>query len=167
MKIGIAQTKSVKGDINENIAQHKKWITLAIDHQVNSIFFPELSLTGYEPTLAKALAANVADKAFDDFQEISTANNITIAVGMPTNTTAGIHISMLIFQPNGVRQTYSKQQLHADELPYFIAGHKQLILTVAHCKIAPAICFESLQTNHASQAAKLGAAYYVASVAKS
>gem|GEM_PF-5279637 len=40
-------------------------------------------------------------------------------------------ISIVIFQPNQARQTYSKQQLHADELPYFVNGQQHVILTIA------------------------------------
>lgn len=74
---------------------------------------------------------------------------------------------MIIFQPDKPRQTYSKQQLHSDEFPYFISGNSQTILTVDNLKIAPAICYESLQTNHSENAKRLGTEIYVASVAKS
>lgn len=74
---------------------------------------------------------------------------------------------MLIFIPGCQRLEYSKQQLHDDELPYFINGIKQIILVVAHKKIAPAICYESLQPGHSENAYQLGAEIYIASVAKS
>ena len=74
---------------------------------------------------------------------------------------------MLIFQPDSPRQTYSKQQLHSDEFPYFVSGDNQIILTIKNNKIAPAICYESLQTSHSDKANQLGADIYVASVAKS
>ena len=167
MKISVAQTRPIKGDISANVKTHKKLIELAILNNADTIFFPELSLTRYEPELAKELATNQDDSIFDDFQEISNNNNITIGLGMPTKTNSRIQISMIIFQPNRPRQTYSKQQLHADELPYFINGQKQIILTVGNKKIAPAICFESLQSDHSANANKLGAEIYLASVAKS
>lgn len=167
MKIAVAQTRPIKGDISANIDTHKKLIDLAIFYKADTIFFPELSVTGYEPKLAKNLATNQDDKEFDDFQEISNKNKITIGLGMPTKTNSGIKISMIIFQPYALRQTYSKQQLHSDEFPYFVSGEKQIILTVHNKKIAPAICYESLQTDHSENVNKLGAEIYVASVAKS
>lgn len=51
-------------------------------------------------------------------------------------------------------------------MPYFEGGDKQLILSLADNKIAPAICYESLQENHVENAHKLGANIYLASVAK-
>lgn len=167
MKISIAQTKSITGNIFENIETHKKLIHLAITYKADAIFFPELSLTGYEPGLAKDLATNQDHSKFDDFQTISDTSKITIGIGVPTKTHSGIQISMIIFQPDRPRQTYSKQQLHADELPYFVNGEKQIILTVNNTNIAPAICYESLQIDHSENASKLGAEIYVASVAKS
>lgn len=167
MKIAVAQTRPIKGDISANIETHKKLIDLAISHKADAIFFPELSVTGYEPELVKELATKQEDKEFDDFQEISNINKITIGLGMPTREVSGIKISMIIFQPNTSRQTYSKQQLHSDEFPFFVKGEKQIILTVDNKKIAPAICYESLQTNHSENANKLGAEIYLASVAKS
>jgi predicted amidohydrolase len=167
MKIAIAQISPVKGDIPANIAAHKKWIDLAILHKADLIFFPELSVTGYEPELANILATSETEERFDDFQDICDKSNITIGLGMPTRTLSGVSISMLIFQAQTPGQIYSKQFLHPDELPYFVSGDKQLILTVGNKKIAPAICYESLQTYHAEHAVKLGAEIYMASVAKS
>ena len=167
MKIAVAQTRPNKGDISTNIATHKKLIELAIYYKADTIFFPELSITGYEPELAKDLATNQDDKVFDDFQKISNEKKITIGLGMPTITNSGIRISMIIFQPDTPRQTYSKQQLHSDEFPFFVNGEKQIILTVDNKQIAPAICYESLQITHSDNANKLGAEIYIASVAKS
>jgi predicted amidohydrolase len=167
MKIAIAQTRSIKGNISANIEAHIKIINLAISYNADAIFFPELSITGYEPQLAKKLATNQDDTKFDAFQEISNKNKITIGLGIPTKSHLGIQISMVFFQPNIARQTYSKQQLHSDEFPYFVNGDKQIILTVGNKKIAPAICYESLQIDYLENANKLGADMYVASVAKS
>lgn len=167
MKIAVTQIRPIKGNISANIETHKKMVELSISHNANTIFFPELSVTGYEPELAKELATNQDDKIFDDFQEISNKNKIIIGLGMPTKASLGIKISMIIFQPDIPRQTYSKQQLHSDEFPYFVEGEQQTILTVDNKKIAPAICYESLQADHSDNAMKLGAEIYVASVAKS
>ena len=167
MKISVAQLRPAKGDISANIEKHKVLVKLAVSLRVSSVFFPELSITGYEPEIAKDLATNQEDKIFDSFQEISDTDQITIGLGMPIKTDAGIQIGMIVFQPNARRQTYSKQQLHADEFPYFVNGEKQIILNVENNRIAPAICYESLQNDHAENAGKLGAEIYLASVAKS
>lgn len=166
MKICVAQTKPITGNIAANIEAHKKFIELALTLNAAAIFFPELSLTGYEPELAKKLATHQNDPRLDIFQEISDINNIVIGVGLPTVIEIQVRISMIIFEPNIPRQTYSKQILHPDEFPYFQNGVEQVIIKLAAWNIAPAICYESLQPTHAKSACKLGANVYLASVAK-
>jgi len=92
--------------------------------------------------------------------------NIIIGIGAPLKSETGITISMIIFQPHMPRQTYAKQYLHADEYPYFVSGQEQLILRRDNHTIAPAICYELSVPEHSSNAFKLGAAIYIASVAK-
>lgn len=166
MKICIAQTEPIKGNVAANIEAHKKFIELALALNAEAIFFPELSLTGYEPELAKKLATNHNDNRLDIFQQICDNNQIIIGLGLPTATESKIRISMIIFEPNNPRQTYSKQQLHSDEFPYFEYGIGQIIIKTKDKNIAPAICFESLQPTHSENAFKLGADVYLASVAK-
>jgi predicted amidohydrolase len=166
MKICIAQIKPFKGDIQKNINAHLRFINVAVSYGATLIVFPELSLTGYEPELAKELATTQEDKKLDEFQKISDMDQISICLGIPTKTDSGILISMIIFQPHAPRQTYSKQHLHPDEGPYFVCGARPLILTLEDKKIAPAICYESLLPAHSEHAHKNGAEFYIASVAK-
>lgn len=166
MKICIAQTKPIKGNVSANIEAHKKFIWLALTLNAEAVFFPELSLTGYEPELAKKLATNQNDNRLDIFHQICDNNQIIIGLGLPTVSESQIRISMVIFEPNKPRQTYSKQQLHSDEFPYFENGVEQVIIKSNDKNIAPAICYESLQPTHSENAFKLGADIYLASVAK-
>ncbi len=167
MRICLAQIKPKKGNISANIDLHKRFIDIALTYNVDAIFFPELSLTSYEPKLAHELASNHTDKRLDIFQQISNNTKIIIGLGLPTLVDSKIRISMIIFEPNKQIQTYSKQQLHSDELPYFENGVGQVLINVNNTSIAPAICYESLQEEHAEIAFKLGANIYLASVAKS
>lgn len=168
MNICIAQIQSERGNIQSNIECHKQWIARVITNNADFIFFPELSLTSYEPTLAHTLATAQNDPRLDDFQQLSNLHNIGIGIGMPTRSpSGGIRISMVLFQANKARQTYSKQYLHSDELPYFEQGQEQIVVNIHDNSIAPAICYESLQEEHVEKAVALGATLYAASVAKS
>lgn len=167
MKLCVAQFQSKKGDIAYNIAKHISFINSAVTQSANAIFFPELSITGYEPSLAHELATNENDNRFDVFQKISDDSQIVIGIGCPTKHQDGNHISMIIFQPNQSRQTYSKQYLHSDELPYFTNGHSQTFIHFDNQIITPAICYESLLIEHAQNAHNQHTTIYVASVAKS
>ena len=167
MKICIAQTISEKGEVSKNIKNHITLIENAIDAAADLIVFPELSITGYVPTLATLLATTKDDTPFDHFQEKSNQNNITIGIGVPLISNNGITISMLFFQPNKERLIYSKQLLHTDELPYFVKGNEYLNLSIKNKTIAFGICYETLQTSHFKNSVNDKTDVYIASVAKS
>ncbi len=166
MEIALAQLQPIKGDISFNTENHLSLIRRAVDEaKPDAIFFPELSLTGYEPSLAHQLRIEVEDSRLQVFQEYSDKYQLAIVVGAPTTLGADTQISSIIFQPNSERIKYAKQFLHEDEKPYFIEGEKQEIIEVQGFKIAPAICYESLQAQHLDYALQQGAEVYVASVA--
>jgi predicted amidohydrolase len=167
MKICVAQTKPIKGDVQSNIDNHKKIIDLAISNRADMIIFPELSITGYEPELAEELATHQDDNRFDNFQKIADGNQVTIAIGVPTKSSEGICISMVIFQPHQPRLTYSKEYIHADEEAFFVAGKNSMGLIGNESNLAIAICYELSVPQHSLNAFKSGAKIYVASVAKS
>jgi predicted amidohydrolase len=154
----------VKGDIAANIERHKELIALA--RGVDVVFFPELSLTGYEPTLAKELAIDADDRRLDTFQAISDSCAVTLGVGAPTRSVSGARITMFLFQPHKPRLIYSKCYLHPDEEPFFIRGQQIITLELGRAVIAPAICYEVSVLEHAENAARRGASIYMASVAK-
>jgi predicted amidohydrolase len=166
MKICVAQTRPISGDIQRNIDNHKKLIDLAVANGADIIIFPELSLTGYEPKLAKALATHQDDRRFDDFQIISDTRQVTIGVGVPIIHHRGICISLVLFQPHQARQIYSKTYLHPDEEEFFVSGQGITGLQINQTNLALAICYELSVLDHAEQAFKRGAEIYIASVAK-
>jgi len=163
MRICVAQSRSVKGNIKINIKKHLRLIKYALFEKVDIIIFPELSLTNYEPQIAKDFVSDQWGSKLSEVQKISDTDNILIGVGIPTKSNRGLHISMLIIQPDKPQLTYSKQILHSDEYPYFVSGKEQIILEVQNVKLSPAICYESLQEDHLKNALKLGAEIYIAS----
>lgn len=166
MKICLAQTSPVKGNIEANIEGHLKWISQATSQKVDLIIFPELSLTGYEPALAKELAVDLTDNRLDCFQVISDIHNIIIGVGAPLKAKNGIYISLILFQPKQARTSYSKQYLHADEEHFFVCGPSASGILNTEPIIALAICYEISIPAHAEGASQYGANIYIASVAK-
>ncbi|WP_210489245.1 carbon-nitrogen hydrolase family protein [Rufibacter aurantiacus] len=167
MRICVVQTKPVKGDIQRNIDQHLRLIAQILPSRPDIIIFPELSITGYEPGLAQHLATLPEDPRFDIFQHTSDTANVTIGIGVPNKTEAGICISLVFFQPHQPRQTYSKKYLHADEEPFFVGGQNNISFLSQNPKVALAICYEVFVPEHAQDASRNGAEIYLASVAKS
>jgi predicted amidohydrolase len=167
MHIALAQTRPTAGDVATNIRDHIRLVEYAINHQAEYIFFPELSVTGYEPTLAKKLAMRIDDDRLDVFQELSDKHRITICVGAPTQQRSGVCISMIIFQPQQSRSAYFKKYLHADEEPFFVPGENSFATIGDVEKISLAICYEISIDEHHHNAIKHDTIVYLASVAKS
>ena len=167
MKICAVQVRLIAGDIAANFLKHIRCVEVAAAHGAELIYFSELSLTAYEPSLAKTLAMTSVDTRLAVFQQLSDAHNLTIGVGLPLKRDEDVQIGMAWFEPKVSLSVYAKQRLHSSELAYFVSGNIQLVIAANNHNIAPAICYESLLTSHADGAAKLGADIYLASVAKS
>ena len=167
MKIGAAQTKPIKGDFQKNIESHLRLIDLALEKHAELIVFPELSTTGYEPTLALKLATTAEDKQFDVFQELCDRFNCVIAVGSPLTNQNRVSIGMIIFQPNQNRITYLKRHLFHTEKEYFISGNSPTNLLYNNTNIGLAICYEISVPEHQQVVSENGAEIYMASVVES
>ena len=168
MKICVAQTRPVKGNIQQNIDHHLRFIEQAISQKADLIVFPELSLTGYEPELAKQLASTQDDERLDVFQTISDNNQLTIGVGLPTRENNQLFVSMIIFQPGKERLTYSKQHLYPTEVDVFTPGQNKIYLDIDGVNVvAPTICYELSVPEHSESAHANRANVYIASVMNS
>lgn len=165
MVVALAQIKPHIGDIEKNITRHVDFIKVATDHRAHLIIFPELSLTGYEPKLANALAMNLADSRLEIFQAMSDLHHVTIGLGVPLRVQNGVTISLVLFSPAQPRVRYSKHFLHADEVPHFVPGDN-IALTVKNKKVALAICYELSVDTHRALAFKDNPDLYISSVAK-
>lgn len=164
MIISTAQTKPTAGNIEHNICQHLELLELATQVGSDVIVFPELSITGYEPTLANELATTHENQRFNVFQQKSDLNNITIIIGCPIQGNNGIHIGSVIFQPNIERKVYLKKYLFHSETPYFKSGEAISTFEINKYRIAPAICYEISVKEHQECAYANHAELYLASV---
>lgn len=166
MKIGVVQTRPVLGDISANITQHMKLIESTVSLDAELVIFPELSVTGYTPSLANDLAIEPNHPRFEVFQLLSNMRNISIGIGAPTRSEQGICISLLLYQPHQPVQVFSKKHLHADEEKHFVPSQHSPQFLNDEAKAVLAICYEITVPEHAATAARNGARIYVASVAK-
>ncbi len=167
MKIAAVQLRSHKADIDANLKKHLESVALAAEGRSDLVIFPELSITGYEPSVAKDCAFHLHDIRLQPLAQASIDHQLIIAAGLPIISTTGIQIGMVSFLPDGTRQVYTKEHLHHDELAYFQRGdgdNQDVIF--ADQRIAYCICYELSVEAHASHAAARGADIYVASVAK-
>jgi len=163
-KIAVAQVSSVKGDAEANVLTHLRAIDKASELGVSYIVFPELSLTGYEPTLASELAFTLDDQRLQPLRTSAIKNQIHIGVGVPLQGEGGVHIALLVISPDGSVSSYSKIHLHHTEEKYFISGDSHLVSDIDGVKVGNAICIDTSHPNHIRSCANIGMDAYIAGV---
>jgi predicted amidohydrolase len=164
LKVAVAQTSSLRGDVAGNIRTHLRAIQKAAVEGVNYLVFPELSLTGYEPELASSLAFSPSDKRLNPLVEAAKEHNVIVGVGVPVANEGLPKIGKLIIFPSGLVEVYEKIYLHPGEEKYFSAGISYRFLNVDGVRIANAICADTNHPQHAAHCAKEGADVYLAGV---
>lgn len=164
--IAVAQSSSVKGDISENVQRHSKFVSCAAEHGVNVVVFPELSLTGYEPTVAAETAIDSDDRQLDPLRELSDRLNVAIIAGCPirSNKTKP-YIGAFIIRPDVPVDVYRKRFLDGDEVPYFIPSNDVVVCKCRETSVGIAICADISYPVHPADAAEKGATVYAAGVA--
>ena len=161
--LAAAQSISIPGDLTANLRSHLDVVTAAAEAGVTLLLFPELSLTGYEPTLAAALALEPADIRLLPLREACRAAGLTAVVGAPVQGPTGLQIGALILGADGSCRVHTKQYLHPGEAPPFVPGSGGELLELPGLKGALAICADSNQPAHAAAARARGADLYLVS----
>ncbi len=133
------------------------------DLGVQFLVFPELSLTGYEPAIARARTLAPDDARLDPLRSLSVRLGMAVVAGVPMTSTNGrCRLAALAFLPDGSVSTYSKQHLHPGEEVFFEPGTGGELLQVGGETVALAICADANHPKHAANAASRGASVYAA-----
>ncbi|QXI26644.1 carbon-nitrogen hydrolase family protein [Pseudomonas vanderleydeniana] len=166
LTIAAAQSFSLAGDLEGNIQRHLHFMRQAAGQGVELLVFPELSLTGYEPGLASALAIAPEAEVLQPLADLARELRLVTVVGMPVRLSVDgpLLIGALTFHADGSRQLYSKQHLHAGEERVFTPGKGGAALTFGADTVALSVCADFSHASHALQAARSGANLYAAGV---
>ncbi|UII73518.1 carbon-nitrogen hydrolase family protein [Pseudomonas sp. HN11] len=166
LTLAAAQTLSIAGDVPANIERHLAFMCAAAGRGVQLMVFPELSLTGYEPSLAAGLAIAPGDAILAPLREMARELRLTAVVGMPIRMTpeGGVLIGALVFGADGSLAVYTKQHLHPGEEVVFVPGQGGAALELGNDRIALAVCADFSHASHPREAAEAGATVYAASV---
>jgi predicted amidohydrolase len=162
--VALAQISARKGNYGANIQNHLRMIDLARSHRADFIAFPELSLTGYEPTLASELAFELTDHRLDPLRETCRRNRITVIAGAPIRHEDGCVLGEFVLLPDGTCTVYSKRFLHAGEERYFLPHNWNPLLIHNEDVISLAICADFGNRQHAITAHENHSTLYIASV---
>lgn len=166
LTLAAAQTLSLAGDLPANIERHLSFMRVAAEHRVQVLVFPELSLTGYEPSLAGGLAIAPDDSVLAPLRDMARELRLTAVVGMPIRLApeAGVSIGALVLGADGSLAVYTKQHLHPGEELAFVPGRGGVALERGSERIALAVCADFSHASHPRLAAEAGATVYAAGV---
>ncbi|KRP69615.1 carbon-nitrogen hydrolase [Pseudomonas paralactis] len=166
LTLAAAQTLSIAGDVAANISRHLVFMQAAAEQGVQLLVFPELSLTGYEPTLAADLAIAPDAPLLAPLREMARELQLTAVVGMPIRLASQtqVMIGALVLGADGSVAVYTKQHLHPGEEVAFAAGQGGAALAWGDDRIALAVCADFSHASHPRQAAQAGANVYAAGV---
>lgn len=163
--IAAAQIAVSRGDLSGNLAAHTAAVVTAAAAGVSVLVFPELSLTGYEPDLAAALAFDPGDARLRELKELAVRHRVTFIAGAPVRTGGKPAIGALVFSPTGQVDTYLKMHLGTTEGAYFTTGSAPLLLELGGThRLGVAVCADTSRPTHPETYVKLGADIYAAGV---
>ena len=165
VRIAAAQTASVRGDIAANVAGHARFVRAAGDLGVQLAVFPELSLTGYEPAIARTVTLAPDDARLDPLRRLAVEFGMAVVAGAPVASPDGkCRLAAFALLPDGAVSIYTKQHLHPGEEAFFDPGAGGDLMQIAGETVALAICADTTFPEHAADAAARGASLYAAGV---
>ncbi len=164
LRIAAGQFAPARGCIDENMRYHEMLIKSAAAADVDLIFFPELSLTGYEPEMAVDLALP-DESCLNPLQILSDRYDMTIIVGAPLRVKERKPaIGAWVVSSKRPVSCYRKIHLHPGESDYFSAGDAVCVFRERSFNVGMAICADAGQPVHAERTVQQGAEVYLNAV---
>ncbi len=161
--IAAAQSKSVAGDVADNVARHLRFGAKAAELGAQLVVFPELSVTGYDLSIARAHAVRPDSPALGPLQRLADETRIILVVGAPVRNDGGeLQIAALVVRPDLPVATHAKAHPTPTERTVFVPGPTGPALQLGATHVALAICADTSHPQHAANAAAQGAHVYAA-----
>ena len=145
LRIAIAQTNLLVGDIEGNAKRIIEWSLRARDERLaDIILFPELALTGYPPE-DLLLRSGMYERVNCALEKIAKAvQGITALVGFPEKTEKGTFNAVAVLEKGACSCVARKKHLPNysvfDEKRYFISHSESTIFTVNDVPLGICIC---------------------------
>ncbi len=162
--IAAAQSISAPGQVQANVQAHLSMVHEAARHGVQLLVFPELSLTGYEPSLVADLVLDAGDTMLAPLRDAARTTGMALVVGAPVApVVAGsrLAIGAWVFATDGSAALYRKRYLHPGEEEFASAGTEDFhVRPLAGQPTALAVCADTTHPEHALAARDGGASLY-------
>ncbi len=163
--LAAAQYQCERGELARNVEGHLTFMRHAAESGADYLLFPELSLTGYEPDIARELAVAPDDVCLEAIRALATQLRLTTTVGVPLKGPDDtIQIGALTFTAQGDIVAYAKQYLHPGEDAVFSPGSTDCFLPLHPHTIGLCVCADFSHPEHVQRMAQGTAWVYAASV---
>ena len=161
LRIALAQLNLLVGDIPGNAERLAQAAETARDHHgADLILFPELSLTGYPPE-DLLLRPSLAGRVQAGITRLLAVPGITLVVGLPEATPAGLRNAAWVLRDGEVLGRYHKHCLpnHEvfDERRYFVPGDAPLVFSQQGVRVGVTLCEDIWHESPAAAARAAGA----------
>jgi NAD+ synthase (glutamine-hydrolysing) len=163
-KIALAQINPLLGDLAGNAQLIHKAAADAYSQGSKLVVSPELSLTGYPPEdlLLRPAFIQAAQQQLELLtQALSQYQDLTVVVGHPKQTAAGLQNYASVLRNGKVIAGYAKQELpnHEvfDEVRYFVPGNKPCVFECEGIRYGLLLCEDAWHKEPAQQAHTAGA----------
>lgn len=163
-KIALAQINPLLGDLTGNAQLIHKAAQDAFLQGAKLVLTPELSLTGYPPEdlLLRPAFIQAAQQQLELLtQELSQYQDLTVVVGHPKKTPAGLQNYASVLRNGKVIADYAKQELpnHEvfDEVRYFVSGNEPCVFECDGIQYGLILCEDAWHAGPATQAHAAGA----------
>ena len=163
-KIALAQINPLLGDLAGNAQLIHKAALDAYSQGAKLVVTPELSLTGYPPEdlLLRPAFIEAAQLQLELLmQELAEHSDLTVIVGHPKQTAAGLQNYASVLQNGKVIAGYAKQELpnHEvfDEVRYFVPGNQACVFECNGVCYGIILCEDAWHSGPAKQAHAAGA----------
>lgn len=169
MRVALAQITvrrpDTPEDLNFNLDKHAAFVERAAALGAEVVLFPELSVTGYEPDLARQLAMRFEDRRLASLRQVISQCGVYGLIGVPVpSETGGVNIGMLGVRPDDTVFLHTKRYLHDNESEVFEPGQVFALPAIGGYRLGIGICADVTHPEHAQAAAEAGANVYLASM---
>ena len=145
IRIALAVTRSVVGQIDGNLDGMQKWIQAAGKKRADLICFPEMNVTGYlhrDPI--RDAARPVHGSIGRRLRGLAAAEGIVILAGLAEKTDVGhVHASHLVVQPNGKIGLYRKLHIAPVEQAVLSPGADIPVFQAAGATFGIQLCYDA------------------------
>jgi predicted amidohydrolase len=140
MKLAVCQM-AICEKMEDNAKQIIHFMEMASMHNIALLCFPEMSLTGYTPTLLSKAELNLTvGKALKNIELKCNELNMGVIIGYGHRENDNLFNRAGVILPGDIKFTYDKMYLTEIEKEYFQQGKESLAFTFREATIGIIIC---------------------------